>query len=228
MVEEIAALLGETESGPIDSIARIHETLGAETTRQLVDEAITIHANEGIKTQDGSRSRTLGGVFFFLVAGFVNVEQYKQIWPERKVPWFVWQKSEQQTKKPGHPPWGYADLYGMGKALARVAGEMEMEIKLVGKHGKVIKRKDLVITAVSSRVKREQVAAGLPKPPLDPTVYVCYIPLQKWEELPHPCEQVEISGYAGLDLVNMANDVIVVWANEVKEAAAEPAEAVEA
>lgn len=112
----------------------------------------------------------------------------------------------------------------MGKALARVAGGMKMEIKLVGKHGKVIKRKDLVITAVSNQVRRDQVPTGLPKPPLDPTVYVCYIPLQKWEELPHPCDNIEISGHAGLDLENMANDVIVVWATDVK-AAAEEAEA---
>ncbi|MEZ4513045.1 MAG: phosphorylated adapter RNA export RNA-binding domain-containing protein [Chloroflexota bacterium] len=224
MVEEIAMLLGETEPGPLDSITRIIETLGEKQTRQLVKEAIRIHADEGIKTHDGTRNRTLGGVFFFLVAGFVDVEQYKQIWPERKIPWFVWQKSEQAPKKSGPPPWGYGDLYGMGKALARVAGGMKMEMKLVGKHGKVIKRKDLVITAVSNQVRRDQVPTGLPKPPLDPTVYVCYIPLQKWEELPHPCDNIEISGHAGLDLENMANDVIVVWATDVK-AAAEEAEA---
>ena len=148
MVEEIAMVLGETEPGPLDSITRIIETLGAEETRELVQQAIEVHTNEGIKTHDGTRNRTLGGVFFFLVAGSVDVEQYKQIWPERKIPWFVWQKSDQAPKKSGPPPWGYGDLYGMGKALARVAGEMKMEMKLVGKHGKVIKRKDLVITAV--------------------------------------------------------------------------------
>lgn len=223
MVEEIAMLLGEAEPGPLESIARIIETLGAEQTHELVQQAIEAHAKEEIKTHDGSRNRTLGGVFFFLVAGFVNVEQYKQIWPERKIPWFVWQKSEQLAKKAGPPPWGYGDLYGMGKALARVAGVMKMEVKLVGKHGKVIKRKDLVITAVSNQVKREQVPTGLPKPPLEPTVYVCYIPLQKWEELPHPCDYIEISGRAGLDLENMSNDVIVIWANDVKPAPAEAA-----
>lgn len=218
MVDEIATQLGETEPGPIESIARILNVLGEAETLTLANEAVRIFNSEGVLTHDGARKRTLGGVFFYLVTGQINVPQYKKIWPDRKIPWFVWQKSQKEEKKPGPRPWAYADLYGMSRALSKVAGEMEMDVKLIGKHGKVIKRKDLVITAVTSTVPRDKVPAGLPKPPTDPTPYLCYIPLQQWDNLPHPCENIEITGYAGLDLENLDNDIIVVWTSEVKAA----------
>jgi hypothetical protein len=64
---EIAAQLGETEDGPRGTILRIVERLGEATARGILQETLAIEAHEGLWLGDGSRRRTPGGVFFYLV-----------------------------------------------------------------------------------------------------------------------------------------------------------------
>ncbi len=63
----IAAQLGETESGPRATIWRIVRTIGPERAQAFVAQALEAEANGGMLIPDGSRKRTLGGIFFYLV-----------------------------------------------------------------------------------------------------------------------------------------------------------------
>jgi hypothetical protein len=67
LVADLAEQLGETEEEPRGTILRVVERLGAEAARVFVDEALAIEAQGGQWLGDGSRKRTLGGVFFRLV-----------------------------------------------------------------------------------------------------------------------------------------------------------------
>src|SRR5262245_38549655 len=64
---EIAAQLGETEDGPRGTILRVVERLGQAAARAFLEETLAIEAQGGIWLGDGSRRRTPGGVFFYLV-----------------------------------------------------------------------------------------------------------------------------------------------------------------
>src|SRR5690349_17825947 len=64
---EIAAQLGETEDEPRGTILRIVERLGEEAARAYLQEALAVEAQGGLWLGDGSRRRTPGGVFFYLV-----------------------------------------------------------------------------------------------------------------------------------------------------------------
>ena len=67
LVADIAAQLGETEEEPLGTIRRIVVRLGPESALALLQEAQAIEAQGGLWLNDGSRKRTPGGVYFFLV-----------------------------------------------------------------------------------------------------------------------------------------------------------------
>lgn len=64
---KIAARLGETEYVPRKQIERVIFVCGVEFVQQALHDALQIEAEGGLLTFDGTRRRTLGGVFFHLV-----------------------------------------------------------------------------------------------------------------------------------------------------------------
>jgi hypothetical protein len=68
----IADQLGETAPGARATIWRTVRTLGPERAQAFVAQAQEVEANGGMLIPDGSRKRTLGGIFFYLVRTQVN------------------------------------------------------------------------------------------------------------------------------------------------------------
>ncbi len=64
-VQEIAALLEETEAKPLRQIEAIVYMCGGRFAMALAEEALAIDAQGGMFTADGTR-RTKGGIFFYL------------------------------------------------------------------------------------------------------------------------------------------------------------------
>ena len=65
-VLRIAETLNETERKPIVQIGKVYLSAGAEFTLGLMNEALKIEEDGGLMLPDGSRRRTLGGIFFML------------------------------------------------------------------------------------------------------------------------------------------------------------------
>ena len=80
LITQIATTLGETESVPLMHIRRIIQTLGPERALQLLEQAQTVEAQGGLMLFDGSRRRTLGGVFFRLVREQTTPAERSRIW----------------------------------------------------------------------------------------------------------------------------------------------------
>jgi hypothetical protein len=83
-VDAIADQLGETEPVPLAQIRRIVKTLGAERAQAFVDQALQVETAGGMMLPDGSRRRTLGGTFFFLVRQAVSEAEREVIFPPRR------------------------------------------------------------------------------------------------------------------------------------------------
>lgn len=66
VVEQLAAALGETEEVPLRQLTAIVMLCGTNFAEALLQETELIEAAEGLKTSDGKRRRTKGGVFFYL------------------------------------------------------------------------------------------------------------------------------------------------------------------
>ena len=75
----IAAQLGETHAGARATIWRCVRTLGPERAPAFVAQAQEVEANGGMLIPDGSRKRTLGGIFFYLVRTQVSDDVAIQI-----------------------------------------------------------------------------------------------------------------------------------------------------
>jgi hypothetical protein len=81
--------LGETEEEPIGTIQRAVSLLGAEPMLALLEETLQIEAQGGMWLRDGSRRRTVGGVFFKLLQERITKSQrlsifypeYEQVFP---------------------------------------------------------------------------------------------------------------------------------------------------
>jgi phosphorylated adapter RNA export protein len=71
----IAAQLGETQTAPRATIWRTVRTLGPERAQAFVTQALEAEANGGMLIPDGSRRRTLGGIFFYLVRTHVSDDE---------------------------------------------------------------------------------------------------------------------------------------------------------
>lgn len=65
IVQEIAAVLGESEKKPLRQIEAIVYLCGGRFAEALAEAALAIDAQEGMLTADGTR-RTKGGIFFYL------------------------------------------------------------------------------------------------------------------------------------------------------------------
>src|SRR3712207_8553152 len=83
VADQIAQALGETTPVPRGQIRRIVQRLGPEAALGFLQEAQAVEETGGLMLPDGSRRRTPGGVFFFLVRGRVSPEDRAVLFP----PW---------------------------------------------------------------------------------------------------------------------------------------------
>ena len=86
-VQGIAAELGETEDVAQILIKRIVRSSPGVRTRELVLHAKVVEEQGGMLVPDGSRRRTLGGVFFKLAKEQATPEERGRIWvPKNRRP----------------------------------------------------------------------------------------------------------------------------------------------
>jgi RNA recognition motif-containing protein len=65
-IEEIAAVLSETEKIPLRQLEMLVRLTSISFVQAVLKEALEVEATQGLMTNDGARRRTKGGVFFYL------------------------------------------------------------------------------------------------------------------------------------------------------------------
>jgi hypothetical protein len=81
-VKTIAEKLGEVEREPLKKLKAVVKILGPDKALALCEKALEVEQQGGMMTRDGTRRRTPGGVFFYLVRGSNNKKVHK-LWPQR-------------------------------------------------------------------------------------------------------------------------------------------------
>ncbi len=207
--QKIAAALGETEKTPLATIERLVKALGEERTLTLLDETLKIEAEGGMQTDDGSRRRTPGGVFFKLAKNQTTPQERRQIFgpPAGMVPKpkpITWEESEQLSKE----------------ALKLPKGEVsKVKLTLIGRPGRIVEKGPVVITSLQSS-KPPALPKGLPKPPGEPTTYIVYIAIKQWRKVKdainqNPEDKLIIEGYPVFDRRIGQNGTMTVYAQMV-------------
>jgi hypothetical protein len=82
--KRISRQLNERGSAPFTQIKRVVQVCGEETALAWAAEALKIEANGGMMVENGSRRRSVGGIFFYLVKTRVrNTPAFAQIFPQQ-------------------------------------------------------------------------------------------------------------------------------------------------
>ena len=194
--QTIAEHLGETEPEPLQLLRKVVKKLGPEQALAFLEETQEIEAQGGLLLPDGSRRRTPGGVFFYLV----------RTKAPKLVRFLFWQqKQEQSSASPQSPPPAFTwadriavlDEIGVAKGAAST-----VKITVIGHPSKIIDRGTCVVTSLQSN-KVPSLPKGAPTPPNAVTTYTLYIATKQWrrvaDAMKDPEDALIVEGFPQLD-----------------------------
>jgi hypothetical protein len=204
--DAIAAQLGETHAGARATIWRAVRTIGPERTQAFVAQAQEVEANGGMLIPDGSRRRTLGGIFFYLVRTQVSDEEAVAI----NVMW----RSKHQRKKlaqaqgqaepsapapPQLPPFIWDEAAPtIAELTANVGAASTVKVTVIGRPNQVVERQGVVVLALRS-TKPPTLPKGLPPLPATPTTYMIFVQQKQWNKVREAMENADdvliVEGY---------------------------------
>jgi hypothetical protein len=202
----IADQLGETAPGARATIWRTVRTVGPEQAQAFVAQALEVEANGGMLIPDGSRRRTLGGIFFYLVRTQVNDAEAVAI----NVMW----RSKHQRKKLARaqgqptlpapapaalPPFVWEDAAPIITELTTNVGEAStVKMTVIGRPAQVVERQGVVVVALRS-TKAPTLPKGLPPLPSTPTNYMIFVQQKQWSKvqaaMDQPDDALIVEGY---------------------------------
>ncbi len=177
----IADALGEREHGPRAQVGRVVRVLGIERADAFYQQALEVEAAGGMMLPDGSRRRTLGGVFFKLVRDGVSEEERSAIFPPQ--PWQKQRGERPPSAAPGAPAAPPPAPQPLITDLPNLTGEARtVKITLVGRPGRIIAKQGYIMTTMQHS-KVPSLPKGMPTPPTKPTTYTVYISAKQWQKV---------------------------------------------
>jgi len=202
---EIAAQLGETEPEPAGLIARALRLLGAERVQAIVARALKVEAAGGMMLPDGSRRRTPGGVFFYLLRTTVGQKEWYRVFHPRTAGHGSGAQGSAQgggtdATATGAPPFDWATFgAAAAEAMSGIGEATTVKITLIGKPGTVVERGDVVLVALRSE-KIPTFPTGVPAPSLPTMDYLAMVGRKQWGKVAaalaaDPADKVLIEGY---------------------------------
>jgi hypothetical protein len=200
----IAAQLGETHAGARATIWRTVRTLGPERAQAFVAQALEVEANGGMLIPDGSRKRTLGGIFFYLVRTQISDDEAMRI--NRAWRWQQWKHRQPKKSKapaaPAPPPlspfvWDEAQPI-IAELTANVGAASTVKLTVIGRPNQVVERQGVIILALRS-TKPPTLPKGLPPLPSTPTNYMIFVQQKQWnkvrEAMQNAADALIVEGY---------------------------------
>jgi hypothetical protein len=183
----IAAQRGETAPART-TMWRTIRTLGPERAHAFVTQALEAEANGGMLISDGSRRRTLGGIFFYLVRTQISDDEAMQI--NRTWRWQQWKHRQPNKPKaptaPAPPPlplfvWEEVDSI-IAEVTAHPGDTSTVNVTVIGRPNQVVERQGVVILALRS-TKAPTLPKGVPPLPATPTTYMIVVQQKQWNKV---------------------------------------------
>jgi PHAX RNA-binding domain len=161
----------------------VWKTLGPDTCLTLLTETLQTEAQGGLMTQDGSRRRTPGGVFFSLTRARLTQKQYWQF-QARAIPQLTWTRAVQAMTEFPSPP---------GKATT-------MTLTIIGRPTEVQAHGGAVLFKMQGPPP-PTLPRGLPAlPKVPPPTWHVWVAIRQWNRVKDalaadPQDQLILEGY---------------------------------
>ena len=218
-VAGLAAALGETAPLVLAQLRRIVQVKGVQFAGEMLDQARATETGGGMLIQNGSRRRTLGGIFFSHTRQRVTPAEQAQIWPNDTQPrWRTRSTRSQGQASPqvAAPAIAWEERAQVYRTLSEQEGKVNtVKITLVGRPGKIVAMDGYVLTLMQGPAV-PALPKGMPQPPPAPRYAVC-IQHKQWNKVSaalaaDPEDSLIVEGYASVDAQLPGGPGIVVYA----------------
>lgn len=183
---EIADQLQEKAPGPRAKISQMVEYAGLDFVRRVVEETFEIWELGGMLVDNGSRPRTLGGIFFFLAKQQMTDEVRRKVFPPPRPP----KERRPASEKPQGPPplpglvWEERDEI-LKTLLAEPGTADSNRITLTGRPQRIQNHKEYVAFRIEDGLKQPALPRGVPRvmEALSPALYAVYAAPKQWKKV---------------------------------------------
>lgn len=184
--DEIADQLQETAAGPREKISLMVQYAGLDFVRRVLEETIEIWNLGGMLVDNGSRRRTLGGIFFFLAKQQMTDSVRRTVFPPLHPPKERRPASGKPQTPPALPELIWEEREDLLKALLADSGDAQSsKVILMGRPQRVDSRKDHVIFRIAVDTKQLPFPRGVPRVlgALGSTLYMVYAASKQWKKV---------------------------------------------
>lgn len=184
IVAQIAATLGETEAAPQTQIRAIVRLCGTERALGWLQKTQEIEAAGGMLTEDGTRRRTPGGIYFRIVREGLRADNQ-----QRLIAQIFWRAQPNGRSNPQNTPvtatTTWADRKGLIAEGSTQAGKVTtVKVTLIGTPGKIVEKPQFTLLMMHHTGRLPALPKGIPIPDAVPeTTYVVYIGAKQWRSV---------------------------------------------
>lgn len=184
--DEIADILQETLPGPREKISLMVQYAGLDFARRVTEETFEIWDLGGMLVDNGTRRRTLGGIFFFLAKQQMTDEVRRKVFPPLFPPKEKRPASDKPQASPLPPELIWEEREELLKALLTESGAAQSnKITLSGRPQRVDNRKGYVVFRMADNVKQPALPRGVPRvlEALGSAIYTVYAVPKQWKKV---------------------------------------------
>ena len=211
----IAEQLGESEPMPRQTIERSVKVLGSEGALTFLKRTLEIEVAGGMMLPDGTRRRTPGGVYFYLIRKEVSQKQRMRIFPMQAAPEQRQGAATSGESSASEPvaaavvpvKMTWAERGEVLDETEEEKGEIRsVKMTLIGRPGKIVERGQCVTFTMQQSEKIPPLPSALPLPSaqlVGSTRYDVYVAAKQWrkvsESMKDPEDVLIIEGFPVLD-----------------------------
>ena len=220
VAQMIAEQLAEKHWTARQIIVRGVKVLGEETALSLLQETHAKEAAGGVMLPDGSRRRTPGGVYFYLVKQATSAAQQQQIFGYAVgTPRRTQATSQAQPQGPvASPALVWTERHPVLQEADKDKGEVRpVKITVIGRPKTVGERNQCVVMSMQQGPTIPSLPKGLPLPTkVEATTYTVYIASKQWHKVTEALKDLEdVLIVEGWPMIDTKEHRIAVFANAV-------------
>lgn len=207
----LAKRLKEQAKEPIRQIHLIVETCGVDFAQRYYEQTLAVEANGGLLIPDGSRRRTIGGVFFYLVREALSPEQTIDVFGK------PYQKGALKRKQEQQRALAWDRRFEVLEQIEQQGEVVEMRVTMIGYPRDIRHDGTTIITqmAYDANIDYLNIPSGVPRVEFAPMVCTVYIAEKQWSKVEKQLANGHMLRVMGLGSFDHETQTMALLATEI-------------